>query len=89
MNPAAELRPDPLAKRDRYLRIERAGRPTAPWIWSIYSADDSRLHRSQLSYRCAEDALKVGEVFLRKARAGQRFAGAEPATPHLGTAGLS
>jgi hypothetical protein len=61
-------RPDPLSKRERYLRVERVGRPAAPWLWRVYSADDFVLEQSRLGYRCAEDALKVGQVFLRKAR---------------------
>jgi hypothetical protein len=70
MDIAVDLRPDPQARRDSYLRIERVGRPAAPWVWKIYSADDFFMRQSQLGYRCAEDALKVGEVFLRRARAG-------------------
>jgi hypothetical protein len=70
MSYAADLRPEPQSKRDIYLRIERAGRPAAPWVWKIYSADDFFMQQSRLGYRCAEDALKVGEVFLRRARAG-------------------
>jgi hypothetical protein len=70
MDGAVDLRPDPQAKRDSYLRIERSGRPAAPWVWKIYSADDFFMQQSRLSYRCAEDALKVGEVFLRRARSG-------------------
>jgi hypothetical protein len=70
MDGAVDLRPDPQAKRDSYLRIERIGRPAAPWVWKIYSADDFFMQQSRLGYRCAEDALKVGEVFLRRARSG-------------------
>jgi len=70
MNYAAQTRPDPLSKRDSYLRIERVGQPTAPWLWKIYSADDVVVSKSRLGYRCAEDALKVGQVFLRTAQYG-------------------
>ncbi|HEY8610719.1 MAG TPA: hypothetical protein VIL69_05435 [Roseomonas sp.] len=70
MESAVDIRPAPLSKRDSYLRIERVGRPTAPWVWRVYSADDFVMSQSKLGYRCAEDALKVGEVFLRKARFG-------------------
>jgi hypothetical protein len=74
MNCAADFRPDPQAKRDSYLRIERVGRPAAPWLWKIYLADDFFMRQSRLGYRCAEDALKVGEVFLRRAQARMSFA---------------
>ncbi|WP_159351487.1 hypothetical protein [Roseomonas harenae] len=76
MDAAVDLRPDPQTKRDSYLRIERIGRPAAPWVWKIYSADDFFMQQSRLGYRCAEDALKVGEVFLRRARSGKYLASA-------------
>jgi hypothetical protein len=34
------------------------------------------MQQSRLGYRCAEDALKVGEVFLRRARSGKYLASA-------------
>jgi hypothetical protein len=70
MEHAVDFRSAPLTRRDSYLRIERVGQPTAPWLWKVYSADDHVLSQSRLGYRCAEDALKVGEVFLRRIRSG-------------------
>jgi hypothetical protein len=70
MDHAVDYRSDPLTKRDSYLRIGRVGKLTAPWLWKVYSADGDVLSQSRLGYRCAEDALKVGEVFLRRMRSG-------------------
>jgi hypothetical protein len=71
MNDAVDLRPQSQSRRDWYLRVERVGRPVAPWVWRIYAADDTVMHEARQGYFSAEDAMKIGEVFLQGARSGR------------------
>ena len=71
MDSAVNLGTGLQSKRDWYLRIERSGLPAAPWVWRICSDEDEVMHEARQGCSCAEDALKIGEVFLQGARSGR------------------